>query len=131
MKDSIGSSIKGISRILFVICVIVSIIAGLLFWRIGGLLFLVGGVLLSGIACIFMYGFGELIENSHQQVIILTKIHNEIKKESCSDESPATLDADKLKDIAEKTPQGWLCSCGVYNNSKNSECSVCFKKRPK
>lgn len=80
MYDNIGSKIKTLAQVVFIIMAVISIISGILiiFSHISGILiifsdggaFIIGiltagiGVLLSWIGTFFLYGFGQLIENT-------------------------------------------------------------------
>ena len=82
MYENIGGKIKGLAKTVFIIMAVIWAISGLAFMVIGGgIAILLGpliggiGVLLSWIGTFFLYGFGQLIENSD----ILVK---EAKKQS-------------------------------------------------
>ena len=70
MYENIGGKIKGLAIVVFAIMAILSVVAGVftLFRDNGG--FLIGiliagiGILLSWIGTFFLYGFGQLIENT-------------------------------------------------------------------
>ena len=70
MYENIGGKIKGLAIVVFAIMAILSLVAGgfMLFRDNGG--FLIGiltagiGILLSWIGTFFLYGFGQLIENT-------------------------------------------------------------------
>lgn len=68
MFENIGSKIKGIAKVAFIIEAIGSIIAGIAMCSEIGepiyLLVAVGGVAIAWILACFFYGFGQLIENS-------------------------------------------------------------------
>ena len=70
MYENIGGKIKGLAIVVFAIMAILSVVAGvfMLFRDNGG--FLIGiliagtGILLSWVGTFFIYGFGQLIENT-------------------------------------------------------------------
>lgn len=70
MYDNIGGKIKGLAKVICVIGIIVSVIAGLNVFADNeqdeflGVLYFIIGPLLSWVGSFFLYGFGELIEKT-------------------------------------------------------------------
>lgn len=76
MFDDIGSKIKGLAKVLCWVGIVVSVIMGIVvmcienpidydsYLILPGLLIMVFGSLLSWVSSFFVYGFGQLIENS-------------------------------------------------------------------
>ena len=80
MYDNIGGKIKGLAKVICVIGIIVSVIAGLNVFSDNeqdeflGVLYFIIGPLLSWIGSFCLYGFGELIEKtSNIEQIVLSK----------------------------------------------------------
>ena len=78
MFDNIGKKIKTLTKVLVWVGIITSVIAGVVFFIIAedvpeeeygtyiglGFAYLIGGPLLSWVSGFFMYGFGELVDNT-------------------------------------------------------------------
>lgn len=104
MYDNIGSKIKTLAKVVFVIMAILSVILGIVVAATAvedyneekaplGLLIAGIGILLSWVGTFFLYGFGQLIENSDILVREAKKQSNGIQKistESTSNTSSAT-----------------------------------------
>lgn len=107
MFDNIGGKIKKLARIVCIIGIIASFIAGILLMNIRytfevGLAILLVGPLLSWIGSYFTYGFGQLIENTDK---LVGNFNNNKKKNQMklSDETPSVdMELDHIDDIYEK-----------------------------
>ena len=81
MFDNIGSKIKGLATIISFIGIGASIVIGLsLLFNGGGavsVIIALIGALFSWLSSFFMYGFGQLIENSDEAVRILKATNNQ------------------------------------------------------
>lgn len=70
MYDNIGSKIKTLAQVVFIIMAVISIISGVIIIFSDDGAFIIGiltagiGVLLSWVGTFFLYGFGQLIENT-------------------------------------------------------------------
>lgn len=68
MFEEVGNKIKGLAKFLTVSGIIISCIVGFVLWAILtwwiGLLVIVFGSLVFWIFSLFLYGFGQLVENS-------------------------------------------------------------------
>ena len=76
MFDNAGQKIKAAAEAFCVIGIILSIILGLIFVKENifiGFIIIIIGVLSSWVGSIFLYGFGELVDNS---AIIIKKLHD-------------------------------------------------------
>ncbi|MBE6701730.1 MAG: hypothetical protein E7582_07595 [Ruminococcaceae bacterium] len=68
MYKNIGSKIKGLATIIFVIEALVSVVAGIVLLAIDeafvwiGLIYLIGGPIVAWVSSFLLYGFGELID---------------------------------------------------------------------
>lgn len=86
MYDNIGSKIKTLAQVVFIIMAVISIISGVLILFIVNYGFIIGiltagiGVLLSWVGTFFLYGFGQLIENSDILVREAKKQSNGIQR---------------------------------------------------
>ena len=86
MYENIGRKIKGLAIVVFAIMAILSVVAGvfMLFRDNGG--FLIGiliagiGILLSWVGTFFLYGFGQLIENTDILVYQTKNMSKNIEK---------------------------------------------------
>ena len=86
MYDNIGSKIKTLAQVVFIIMAVISIISGVIIIFSDDGAFIIGiltagiGVLLSWIGTFFLYGFGQLIENTDILVRESKKQSNGIQK---------------------------------------------------
>ena len=91
MFDDVGSKIKRLAKILFVIGIIGSVIGAIVFgWDrsyrdpdfLAGrfFLFLIGGILFSYIDSLLIFGFGELIDKTSETHISVKNAEKEIQK---------------------------------------------------
>ncbi len=150
MFDSIGEKIKKYAEILFVIEVIISLIgAGIIgFGNVSGavglLVFLLLAVLFiaySYMSIIFIYGFGDLVDNAE-------RIRENIESARWNDRVEVNTEPErkrgapimynlggkpifKDRETARKnTESGWKCMrCGAQNENGNSKCSNCGMQR--
>ena len=98
MFDNIGSKIKALAKTVFIIMAVIWAISGFSFMFIlgGGVAILLGpliggiGILLSWIGTFFLYGFGQLIENSDILVKEAKKQSNGIQRISTDNNSNNT-----------------------------------------
>ncbi len=108
MFDNIGGKIKKLARIVCIIGIIASFIAGILLMNIRytfevGLAILLVGPLLSWIGSYFTYGFGQLIENTDKFVGNFNNNNKKKNQMKLSDETPSVdMELDHIDDIYEK-----------------------------
>ena len=94
MYDNIGSKIKSLATVICVVLIILSIISGIAIMIVSEGMVLVGilvaglGSLFAWVSTFFIYGFGELIENTSILVRESKKISSNTKQEKASVESP-------------------------------------------
>jgi hypothetical protein len=94
MYDNIGSKIKSLATVICVVLIILSIISGIAIMILSEGMVLVGilvaglGSLFAWVSTFFIYGFGELIENTSILVRESKKISSNTKQEKASVESP-------------------------------------------
>ena len=72
MFDNISEKIKGLAKVLFWLEVIAAVIVGLVLVEDTeglSILFAIAGVLVACISAWFIYGFGQLIENTDKLVV--------------------------------------------------------------
>lgn len=153
MFDNIGRKIKGYAKIVFAIGVIVGCILAFVqlfalfeldegFWGLCVFLFTIAiSVLISFISAMFIYGFGELVENSERIRRNTEETYN-ITYELYSHE----YDKDKKSSSSHTTPinhgtipatrrgtsvDGWICGkCDMRNASSAMYCKSCGSNRP-
>ena len=129
MWDNIGGKIKGLAKIIALLGIISSIIGGIVFFNIDGSGMYVGigfatiflGSLFSWIASWFMYGFGELIENSESIKYNTSKISDTSRNKPINE----SFDGNVSKP---RTPSGdtWICKhCGTINSTAYDSCEGC------
>ena len=79
MFSNIGSKIKVLAVVITCIGIVASIIIGIVLMTtdeeliVPGILVMIAGSLLSWLSSFFMYGFGQLVENSDKTVALLEK----------------------------------------------------------
>lgn len=127
MFDNIGGKIKNLAVVICWVGIILSIIIGIslmgLLEEIGfvGIIVMIVGSLFSWIGSFFMYGFGQLIENSDKLVNGIVKANKDIKKKSHQKND----DVEKMENIGEwecpKCGNIWagnvdFCTCGEERN---------------
>jgi len=140
MWDNIGGKIKTLAKVIAWLGIISSIIGGIIliiegvrinqnsWFGGGGGLFIgigfgtiIGGVIFSWIGSWFMYGFGELIENSETIVYNTSKIERPLRTSSESN----------LSNIPPVNPaqvnygDNWVCKCGKKNPTTAPNCKEC------
>lgn len=105
MFENIGSKIKGLATILCVLGVIGSIVLGIVICSLGdffiavGLIFMALGGLLSWILSFFMYGFGQLIENSDMLVMLVAKQKGDVQVTKPIDEKKSFFENSPMPNI--------------------------------
>lgn len=167
MYNNIGGKIKKLAVVICVLGMIASLIAAITIWAagsslsrsssyygyssgygysFGGSTFLVGllvlalGALGSWIGGFFMYGFGELIENSErtsaatEQLVRLLQDDGDSPRQN--GKSSRTVNS-KPNYLSHSTPPvsnittGWMCAeCGTLNSNETDYCKGCgaYKK---
>ena len=120
MFENIGGKIKGLAVVIFTIFTIAAVIAA--FFLIGtgsdglalfGILLLVLGPLTALITSWFLYGFGQLIENSDILVSQSKKQPTRISKQSAPS---TTTDVKRCPICGEKVTSKTCSFCGTENN---------------
>ena len=140
MYENIGRKIKGLAIIVFAIMAILSVVAGvfMLFRDNGG--FLIGiliagiGILLSWIGTFFLYGFGQLIENTDILVYQAKNTSKNIEKISTNNDQKDVSEekvAESIKSSKQSAPNTSAtvkrCPyCGERVTSK--VCAVCERE---
>ena len=150
MFYSIGEKIKKYAEILFVLEVIISLIgSGIIgFGNVGGavglLVFLLLAIVFiaySYLSVIFIYGFGDLVDNAE-------RIRENIESARWSDSVEVNTESErksgatamfnlggkpifKDREAARKnTESGWKCMrCGAHNENSSSKCANCGMPR--
>ena len=135
MYNNIGGKIKAIAAIAGWICLILGIIACIIFWVTDEDLILTGLVsLIFGIAGLvsswFLYGFGQLVDDVERiRALLLSTRYSEQprkntqKTEKVSEITAATTKATMLDD-------GWICGhCQTKNSINYGQCKKCGKFR--
>ena len=145
MFDNIGGKIKTLAMVICVIGIIASIICAIALWAQNsrysltialGFGVLVGGCVGSWVGSFFMYGFGELIEETtrnreiNDQILRLLSVQN-----APTDSKPFVRDVpvafsqssarNNTKPLRD-TQGGWVCkACGSRNSSGDVMCKDC------
>ena len=154
MFDSIGEKIKKYAEILFVIDVIISligagyigfgIVSGIMNGAVGFLVFLLLAavfIVWSYLSVIFIYGFGDLVDNAE-------RIRANVESARWSDRVEVNAESERKRsapvmfnlggkpifkdhETARKnTESGWKCMrCGAQNENRSSKCSNCGMQR--
>lgn len=140
MYDNIGSKIKTLAKVIFIIIASLSLIAGVLILFIVDNGFIIGiltvgiGVLLSWVGTFFLYGFGQLIENTDILVRESKKQSNGIQRISTeSNENDISIEkvAESMKNL-KSNPSNTSTNikrcpyCGERITSK--VCDICGKE---
>ena len=157
MFDNIGGKIKNLAQVLCWIGIIVSVICAIALWTQNsyrnqtvalGFGVLIGGALSSWIGSFFVYGFGELIE----ETMLTRQVNTLILKELQKQKEPTKTPAEKLVQVQipvakpvqkQKTEEtsvvqavppvakkmeitGWTCpKCNFFNTASKDKCSLC------
>ncbi len=149
MFDSIGEKIKKYAEILFVLNVILSligagyigfgIVSGIMNGGVGFLVFLLLAavfIVWSYLSVIFIYGFGDLVDNAERiRENIESERRNNTEPERKSGASAAYNLSGKpiFKDretARKNTESGWKCMrCGAQNKNNSSTCTNCGMQR--
>ena len=89
MFEDIGNTIKSIAKFLCITGIIGSIVSGIVLCTageeeaIGGIITIIGGSIASWVSSAFLYGFGQLIDNSDKLVKKLAPEYAENEEEKC------------------------------------------------
>ena len=148
MFDNIGGKIKTLATVVCFLGIGASIIAAIALWAQNdrytptialGFGVLIGGCLASWIGSFFMYGFGELIEETTRNREINYQILLKLDKEAGSErQSPAAVrdvpvafaNSTRMARVAplrsNVTSGGWTCKkCGTLNRTGDISCKDC------
>lgn len=134
MYDNIGSKIKNFATVLFIIMAIINIISGialLMFVRklwFVGLLIATVGVLLSWVGTCFLYGFGQLIENTDILVREAKKQSNSISNDEATEKVAQSIKNFKSSATA-SNPSSSVKRCPYCGERvTSSTCSFCERE---
>lgn len=150
MFDHIGGKIKKLAVLISVIGIAASVIAAIALWTQNsyrtptialGFGVLVGGCIGSWVGSFFMYGFGELIEETTRtreisQMILqqMKSVNEERAPSSASRDVPVAFSSERRTDgalrahalSASSSANGWICKkCGTRNGSRDISCKDC------
>ena len=88
MFDNIGAKIRGLAKVISVLGIFASIVIGLftvVVADVAGIIVIIVGMIASWCAGFFIYGFGQLIEDTQairkSNAAILKQLQNQTKKE--------------------------------------------------
>ncbi len=139
MYDNIGGKIKGFSIINAVIGTVVCFVLGFSVMNsntVTGLLIIILGSISSWINSVFLYGFGVLVENSDENLIIQKRILNTLNHSSqktqqllleSNKKDTGTTVAENTDQPKVKTEHKWRCDhCGSIRSQ--SPCPYCGKE---
>ena len=103
MFDEVGGKIKVLAKVICVIGIIASVITGVVFMTrshaaaLLGLVIMVAGSLCSWVGTFFIYGFGQLIENSDKLVYKTDTLVSRVKNlEANAKTAPLASDLPEL-----------------------------------
>ena len=140
MFDNIGGKIKNLATVICVIGIIASVILAIALWSQNerynptvalGFGVLIGGCVGSWVGSFFMYGFGQLIEDT-------SAIRDLLSRQGKSE--TVQMEASVMKQKTENMPTvqampvgmfkteiaGWTCpKCKFFNASSKDVCSLC------
>ena len=134
MFQNIGGKLKGLARVLFILCVIAGLVGAIVLWNIkvysrysethpyigAGIGVLAGGFLVGWLSSAFIYAFGQLVQNSDKLVDQNTQILNRLER-------PEATERPAAKPVIAGT---WKCkSCGAENSKSANICLSCGEKR--
>lgn len=126
MFDNIGRKIKGLAKAITVIGIIFSVFIGLivLFDEEGiGLYIIVFGCLSSWIGSMFLYGFGQLIENTDKLVMYCEGGIHGTQPNAAPPKQQDTVEQ-PVRRISSQPD--WVCSsCGFHNLGHILSCQSC------
>lgn len=127
MFDNIGGKLKTVAKAVFVLGIIASVILAASLGKdkwgdfsFGSfLLILISGCVVSYLSVMTLYGFGQLIENSDRQTVLLESL----QKLQSTDAAPKeTISARPSAIVA----NGWICKkCGTKNSNNSQFCRDC------
>lgn len=137
MFNNIGAKIKCLAKGTFIVESLASFITGIVFWCLWGdiegfLMFLaigVGGFLVSWISSWFIYGFGELIENTGATVLQLKSTANSSNYtfNSSLHQKPA-IDESKCKNNSQINKKDIdICGCKKTKKQPSDSFDTCEK----
>ena len=155
MFDNIGGKIKNLATVICVVGIIASVILAIVLWSQNdrynptvalGFGVLIGGCVGSWVGSFFMYGFGELIEETTRNRQINEEIMKKLsQKEKIADESKENMQnqSSHLENLLHQISQqeksenkfgsrarAWQCAkCLAYNGSALESCHYCGKKK--
>ena len=150
MFDNIGGKIKNLATVICVIGIIASVILAIALWSQNdkynptvalGFGVLIGGCVGSWVGSFFMYGFGELIEETTRNRIYNEKIHkllyDELNGAKLQRNEPKQPENETKKTwvsaeqwIKQDEKQPWNCKkCGWPNHYTRSDCAHCREPR--
>ena len=141
MFDDIGGKIKGLAVILCVLGIILSVILGIVCWTLPtgyrysnpmagfwpGLAVIVGGCLGSWIGSFFMYGFGQLIEDTQESRALLYQMSLDQGRQGSKHTADDRPISTPVPDVpVNRSGSEWRCSkCGHKNGSLDQFCKDC------
>lgn len=149
MFDSIGEKIKKYAEILFVLNVILSligagyigfgIVSGIMNGAVGFLVFLLLAavfIVWSYLSVIFIYGFGDLVDNAERISVNIESARRKNTEPERKYNAPAAYNLGGkpiFKDresVRKNTESGWTCMrCGAQNENRSSKCANCGMQR--
>ena len=134
MFDNIGGKIKNLATVICVIGIIASVILAIALWSQNerynptvalGFGVLIGGCVGSWVGSFFMYGFGQLIEDT-------SAIRELLKNGAESKVAPVeNVQKEFFKvPVEKKNTSVWECpKCLGYNSSEVDKCQYCGKSK--
>lgn len=135
MFSNIGGKIKALATGICILGMITSVVSAIVLWAqntryndtiVSGIGVLVGGCFASWVGSFFMYGFGQLIEDTALIRGALLPQKKEPAQEPVQAEATATFIRKPMSDLS-----GWNCpQCRFFNSNARSECAYCGKGKP-
>ena len=127
MYKNIGEKIEALAATICIITAAASVITGIVLIVnhavLIGILIAVFGPLLAWLASFFMYGFGQLIEDT-----AAIRAHTSyLVSQATPDIDPQAKTAAESRKIIQQG--GWTCKCGCVNYDYTSTCPSCGAKK--
>ena len=138
MFDNIGGKIKALAVVLCILGMVLVVILGCMLFEdsvLTGLVTIVAGCVASWIGSFFVYGFGQLVEDTSA---IREALKGQSKTETVKKALPIQEQRPTKSSVAQAVPSvakkvevsGWTCSkCQFFNTTSKDKCSLCGESK--